>query len=70
MFGVYRYVHTLRKAIDNKEKEIKWCAHTGETSNNDNSVLVVKEMFDSAGYKFVGQKFSLLRCARVLTYKK
>lgn len=70
MFGVCRYVHTLKAAIEKGEKEIQISAHTGEGTNNDNSVMVMKELLDAAGYKFASQKYSLLRGSRVLTYSK
>lgn len=70
MFGVVRYVHTLKEAIARGDEEIQWSGHTGENANRDNSMMLVKELLDSAGYEFVENKYSFLRGGRVLIYRK
>lgn len=69
MFGVCRYIHTLRKAIENGEKEIKWSGHSGK-ANNDNSMMMAQSMLADNGYKLKQGNLSLIRASRVLVYVK
>ncbi|MDR0985636.1 MAG: hypothetical protein LBL60_01665 [Mycoplasmataceae bacterium] len=70
MFGVYRYINTLRKAINENREEIKYCNHSEKGNNNANSTILAKELLDKAGYKFERDYFSFLRFHRVLVYVK
>jgi hypothetical protein len=70
MFGVKRYVWTLRSAIGNGESTIKWCAHSEKSNNNSNSVILANELLHKGGYKFQRDYFSIIRMHRVLVYSK
>jgi hypothetical protein len=72
MFGINRWVFTVKRAINKKRSIIKWCPHPGFGLQKctKNFRLSVRNIIQNAGYTALSSKYSKLRKGWIVTYKK